>query len=352
VPVPDPTETGGRAGVKPPEGFTTDWRRMVRGSYIAVDCDPATASLTLSHHLDGNGTPPPFRHDLASGAALNWVASELRDEYGRGARHVYNNHFDVDGFLAAWVALNPDEAVHHRDAILAAAASGDFAEWTNDRAVQFAILGEWIDDPKYSAVARRALDLKERSSDEAMYDAVLAELPGLLYHPENMEELWRPLYEDIRRQVHLFETGEAQVREHADAHLSVVETPRVLRPRAVIAKARGDRLLQSVHAGGGHMYFFRYRPYLGYRIVSRPVTQTVSASELARRLNRAWPTEGERWVARGWWDREVMLTAKDGKKTVPRTPPEVAVPIFEDVLRSLDGSTSAEGARPSMAARS
>jgi len=218
--------------------------------------------------------------------------------------------------------------------------------------VQFAILGEWIDDPKYSAVARRALDLKERSSDEAMYDAVLAELPGLLYHPENMEELWRPLYEDIRRQVHLFETGEAQVREHADAHLSVVETPRVLRPRAVIAKARGDRLLQSVHAGGGHMYFFRYRPYLGYRIVSRPVTQTVSASELARRLNRAWPTEGERWVARGWWDREVMLTAKDGKKTVPRTPPEVAVPIFEDVLRSLDGSTSAEGARPSMAARS
>ena len=338
--------------MKPPAGFTTDWRRMVRGSYIAVDCDPSTAALTLSHHLDGNGTPEPFRHDLASGAALNWAASELRDQYGRGAKHVYNNHFDVDGFLAAWVALNPDEAVHHRDAILAAAASGDFAEWTNDRAVQFAILGEWIDDPKYSAVARRALDLKERSSDEAMYDAVLAELPGLLYHPENMEELWRPLYEDIRRQVHLFETGEAQVREHADAHLSVVETPRVLRPRAVIAKARGDRLLQSVHAGGGHMYFFRYRPYLGYRIVSRPVTQTVSASELARRLNRAWPTEGERWVARGWWDREVMLTAKDGKKTVPRTPPEVAVPIFEDVLRSLDGSTSAEGARPSMAARS
>jgi len=338
--------------MKPPAGFTTDWRRMVRGSYIAVDCDPSTAALTLSHHLDGNGTPEPFRHDLASGAALNWAASELRDQYGRGAKHVYNNHFDVDGFLAAWVALNPDEAVHHREAILAAAASGDFAEWKDDRAVQFAILGEWIDDPKYSAVARRALDLKERSSDEAMYDAVLAELPGLLYHPENMEELWRPLYEDIRRQVHLFETGEAQVREHADAHLSVVETPRVLRPRAVIAKARGDRLLQSVHAGGGHMYFFRYRPYLGYRIVSRPVTQTVSASELARRLNRAWPTEGERWVARGWWDREVMLTAKDGKKTVPRTPPEVAVPIFEDVLRSLDGSTSAEGARPSMAARS
>ncbi len=322
--------------MRPPEGFTTDWRRIVRGDYIAVDCDPATAALTLSHHLDGNKTPAPFRDDLASGAALNWAASELRDQYGRGARHVYNNHFDVDGFLAAWVALNPDEAVHHREAILAAAASGDFQEWTNDRAVQFAVLGEWIDDPKYSPVARRALDMKERSSDAALYDAVLEELPGLLYHPEAMEALWRPIYEDVRRQIHLFETGAARVREHPETHLSVVETPRALRSRAVLAKARGDRLLQAVSAGGGHLYFFRFRPYLGYRIVSRPVTPTVSMGRLAASLNRAWPTEGERWVARGWWDQELMLTAKNGKRTVPRTPPEVAVPIVEDALRRLD----------------
>ena len=315
--------------------FTTDWRWLKRGNYIAVDCDPSAPALTLSHHLDGNGTPRPFRHDLASGSALNWAASELRDEYGKGASYVYNNHFDVDGFLSAWVALNPDEAVKHRDAILAAAASGDFSEWTNDRPVQFAILGEWIDDRKYSPVARRALDIKNGSS-EAMYHAVLDELPGLLYHPGTFEELWRPLYEDIRRQIHLFTTGSARVREHPETHLSVVETPRALRPRAVLAKAKGDRLLQVVTAGGGHMYFFRFRPYLEYRIVSRPVTPVAGASGLARALNRRWPVESERWVARGWWDRELMLTANNGKKTVPRTPPEVAVPIVEEVLRDLD----------------
>lgn len=313
---------------------------MVRGKYIAVDCDPANAALTLSHHLDGNGTPEPFRHDLASGAALNWAASELRDQYGGNATHVYNNHFDVDGFLAAWVALHPDEAVHHRDAILAAAASGDFTEWTNDRAVQFAILGEWIDDPKYSAVARRALNVKDRSSEEALYDAVLEELPGLLYHPEKVEELWRPLYEDIRRQVHLFETGIARVREHPKTHLSVVETSRTLRPRAVIARTKGDRLLQVVSAGGGFLYFLQFRPYLGYRIVSRPVTATASATSLVRRLNRQWPTEGEKWVTRGWWDQDLMLTARNGKRTVPRTRPEEAIPIVEEILRGLDGAMS------------
>lgn len=322
--------------MKAPEGFTTDGRRLRRGGYIAVDCDPSSPALTLSHHLVGDGTPAPFRHDLASGAALNWAASARREEYGRGARWVYNDHFDVDGFLAAWVALNPDEAVHHRDAILAAAASGDFGEWTGDRAVQFAILGEWIDDPKYSPVARRALDVREEAPDAAMYDAVLEELPGLLYHPEAFEALWRPIYEDLRGQIRLFATGDARVSEHPEAHLSVVETPRVLRPRAVYAKARGDRLLQAVHAGGGYLYFLRYRPYLRYRIVSRPVTPVMGASELARALNRAWPTEGERWTARGWWDREVMLTAASGKRTVPRTPPETAIPIVEAVFRAHD----------------
>ncbi|MBI4416167.1 MAG: hypothetical protein HY557_04200, partial [Euryarchaeota archaeon] len=299
-------------------------------------CDPTGAALTLSHHLDGDETPAPFRHDLASGAALRWARSERRDEFGRGTRFVYNNHFDVDGFLAAWVAANPDEAVKHEPAIVAAAASGDFAEWTNDRAVQFAILGEWIDDPKYSAVARRALDLPHNSTDEAMYHGVLDELPSLLYHPETYEELWRNVYEDLRRQIHLFETGAARVHEHPEAHLSVVETPRAMRPRAAIAKTRGDRLLQIVPAGGGHLYFFRYRPYLGYRIVSRPVTRTLGAGDLARRLNRQWPTEGERWVARGWWDREIMLVADNGKRTVPHTRPEVAIPIIEDVLRATD----------------
>lgn len=309
---PHSTEEGS-AHLKEIARFTTDSRRLARGNYIAVDCDPDTAALTLSHHLDGNGTPPPFRHDLASGAALNWAASERRDEYGRGAVYVYNNHFDVDGFLAAWTALHPDEALRHQRAILAAASAGDFEEWTGERAVQFAILGEWIDDPKYSAVARRALDLAERSGDEAMYDAVLDELPGLLYHPEKYGELWSSVYEDVRRQIHLFETGEACVREQPGTHLSVIETPRTLRSRAIVAKAKGDRLLQAVSVGGGHLYFFRFRPYLGYRIVSRLTSQTIGAPEFARLLNRAWPTEGERWVARGWWNREVMLTARNGR---------------------------------------
>jgi hypothetical protein len=323
--------------MRPLEAFTTDWRRLRHGRYVAVDCDPSNARLTLSHHWDGRATPAPFRDDLASGAALRWAASATREAYVGDARYVYNDHFDVDGFLAAWVALHPDEALAHREAILAAAAAGDFAEWTSDPAVRFALLGAWLDDPKYSALAKDAFAVPQKTGREALYEAVLAELPDLLYRPERYEELWRRPYDDLRAQLRLFANGAARVEERKVAHLSVVRTPRVLRIRAVLARARGDRLLQVVSTKGGYLYLFRYRPYLGYRIVSKPLTPVHGVTTLARELNARWPTEGERWRTRGWWSRELMLFARKGsRRRVPRTPPEVTVPIVEDLLTELD----------------
>lgn len=320
-----------------PRGFTTDWRRLKARGYVAVDCDPPGAQLTLSHHWSGDGTPEPFRHDLASGAALAWAASPEREGYLGRAEYVYNDHFDVDGFLAAWVALNPDEALGYRDEVLAAAAAGDFDEWTTPRAVQFALLGEWVDDPRTSDLARQALGMPRASSQEALYRVILAELPELLLHPEAHEELWRQPYDDLLAQLRLFDRGVARVEERPSSHLSVIHTPRVLRLRAVVARARGDRLLQAVETRRGYMYVMRYRPILGYRIVSRPLTPVHEAATLAQALNARWPTPGERWRPRGWWTRELMLFAQEGgRRGVPRTPPEVAVPLLEEVLGELD----------------
>lgn len=322
-----------------PEAFTTDGRRLTKGKWVAVDCDYPGAALTLSHHWGGNATPAPLRHDLASGAALLWAASPEREEFLGGARWVYNDHFDVDGFLAAWVALNPDEARGIRQAVLDAAAAGDFDEWTTEPAVKFAILGEWIDDPRFSRVAREGLGLAGKTSSEALYAAVLGELPDLLVHPESLEELWRRPYGELLKQLRLFEKGDARVEERPARKLSVVHTPRVLPQRAIVAKARGDRLLQVVHTGGGFLYVFRHRPMLGYRIVSRPLAPAHDAASLARELNRRWPAEGEKWRARGWWTRELWLSGRRGARNgLARSEPEAVLPVFEEVLEEFDSS--------------
>jgi hypothetical protein len=274
---------------------------------------------------------------LATGAALKWAESPERWEYARGAQYVYNDHVDVDGFLAAWVCTNPDEALAEREALLAAAAAGDFLEWTGEPAMKFALLGEWLDDPETSPLAREAFGIPERARDEALYQAVLREMPHLLHHPGDFEELWRRPYEDLMAQVRLFEGGRARVEEFGPLHLSVIHTPRVLRTRAVLARARGDRLLQVVQAQGGYMYVFRYRPLLGYRIVSRPLTPIHDPEDLAEALNALWPTVGEAWRTRAPWSRDLMLFARSGgRRSVPRTPPEVVLPIFEGLLRGMD----------------
>ncbi len=319
------------------EGFATDWRSLARGKYVAVDSDPSGAALTLSHHFGGNATPPEFRDDLAAGAALKWAASPERDARLNGARVVYNDHFDVDGFLAAWVVLHPDEALGLRREVLAAAAAGDFDEWTGESAVKFAILGEWIDDPKFSRVAREALKVRGKGGEAALYEAVLRELPELLAHPENLEELWRRPFDEVVGQVRLFESGRALTVERPEGHLTMVRAPRLLLSRAVVARSKGDRLLQAAEVDGGFMYQFRYRPYLGYRIVSRATSRAHELDRVAAELNRRWPRGDEAWKARGWWSRELRLYAsRVGRRRLPKTEPDEALRAFEETFAALD----------------
>jgi hypothetical protein len=327
------------------EGFATDARALRGGKFVAVDSDPHGAALTLSHHFGGNATPGPFRDDLAAGAALRWAASPERVEWLRGARVVYNDHFDVDGFLAAWVALHPDEALAMEREVRDAAAAGDFEEWTSDRAVKFAVLGEWIDDPKFSGVAREALALKGAGNQDALYGAVLRELPELLRHPERLEEVWARPFSQLRRELAVVDGNKARVVERPLQHLSMLAAPRLLSSRAVVARTKGDRLLQAAKVDGGFMYLFRYRPYLGYRIVSREVTAAHDPEDLARELNRRWPAKGETWRARGWWERELRLYGPSlGRNRLPQTPPEAALPIFEEALAALDAKAQGSGA--------
>jgi hypothetical protein len=327
------------------EGFSTDARALRGGKFVAVDSDPPGAALTLSHHFGGNATPAQFRDDLAAGAALKWAALPERGEWLKGARVVYNDHFDVDGFLAAFVALHPDEALAMEREVRDAAAAGDFDEWTSERAVKFAVLGEWIDDPRFSEVAREALRLSHKGSQDALYGAVLRELPDLLRHPERMEEVWARPFADLRGQLALLDGDKSRVVERPLQHLSMVRAPRLLSSRAVVARTSGDRLLQAAQVDGGFMYLFRYRPYLGYRIVSREVTPTHDLDALARELNGRWGAEGESWKARGWWERELRLSGpRLGRNRLPQTPPEEALPVFEEALAALDAHARGAGA--------
>ena len=109
------------------------------GGTPAISCDGLVpgAALDLTH-WQGNRTPAKLqgRHVHRDRLEFRGLAEAL-DEWADAV--VVNNHFDTDGLLSIWVLLDPEQAMAHRDLLIAAAVAGDFDEWpTLDR-------GLWLD---------------------------------------------------------------------------------------------------------------------------------------------------------------------------------------------------------------
>jgi len=92
---------------------------------LVVDCThPRARSLT--HHRGGR-TPVELGADTSGGIVLN--AAKARHAWLALPR-VSCNHFDTDGLVAVYAALQPKEALQHEALLRAAAHLGDFRELT------------------------------------------------------------------------------------------------------------------------------------------------------------------------------------------------------------------------------
>src|SRR6266496_5913561 len=94
---------------------------------VVVDGNECGRGLQLSH-WPGNQTPHHLRADLSVEICLRLLSDPTREHLLDGREVVTNDHYDTDGLLAAWVLLEPDVALQHSAALVAAAVTGDFYE--------------------------------------------------------------------------------------------------------------------------------------------------------------------------------------------------------------------------------
>src|SRR5262249_2591290 len=129
------------------------------GAQPAISCDGLVpgAALDLTH-WQGNHTPAQYKADTSTEIALRFVASPEAAERWAGAV-VVNNHFDTDGILSAWILLDSDRAMAHRDLLVAAAEAGDFDEWPAlgrglwlDAAIRTQVAGFVDDETAYRTI--------------------------------------------------------------------------------------------------------------------------------------------------------------------------------------------------------
>ncbi len=102
---------------------------IYEGSTAVISCDGLVpgAALDLTH-WQGNRTPQRYKADTSTEVALKFVGSpEAVNRWADAV--VVNNHFDTDGLLSIWALLDPEQAMTHRDLLVAGAEAGDFDEW-------------------------------------------------------------------------------------------------------------------------------------------------------------------------------------------------------------------------------
>jgi hypothetical protein len=272
---------------------------------------------TVSHsihfsHWQGNETPAEVRADTSTEIALNLIGSERREALTQGIELVTNNHFDTDGVLSVWTVLTGERALDLREQLIAAAAAGDFSEFTNEAAVRASIVIQGSDqaspNEKESSPLARQLAGKETVDDALAYDLVLPEVEHVLTRTGDYENLWRGPWEQIAAAIESFERGRSTVQEFADGKLSLItlapeifsssgfNPTRHAAPYTAISHyAQGEIYLITTPVANGWSYRIDYPYYSWAETVVRPTIARRDLSPLLRQLNELESSRAGQW---------------------------------------------------------
>jgi hypothetical protein len=251
---------------------------------IIVDGNRCGAGLQLSH-WPGNTTPARFKADLSLDIVLRVLASADPAAHFYDADLVTNDHYDTDGFLAIWALLNPTESPEHAPALQAAAAAGDFYEFTSPEAVQFDLVVRAFESPERSPIAAVIRGAPFAQRWQIAVEALMSEMPGLLYEPQRYRGLWQEEYRKLLEKIATVQSGSVEVCEWPAQRLSVVSTNFPLDHFTRNVAAGGHRILEAVRTREGCTYELYYREFLWYDIVFRPRTPKHRLMRVAERLN-------------------------------------------------------------------
>jgi hypothetical protein len=308
-------------------------------------------SIHLSH-WEGNETPAELKADTSTEIALNLVASPKPDVFTQGIDLVVNNHFDCDGVLSCWVVLTGERALEHRDLLIAAAEAGDFSEHSSDDGVRVSIAIQGAEQsspnnddgsPLAQFLAGREFATRITDNDALAYELIFPEVERLLTNVNAYEPLWREGWKHVAQAIESFESGRSQVREFAEARISLVTlAPEIFdgtgfsptrhsAPFTAISKfARGELFLIAIPTTGGWFYRLDYPYYSWAETVVRPhITHRDLSSALLSLNERELGRDGEWKKDNREMTSAVKFLDKEGSLGVSRLEPDQVAEVFK-----------------------
>ena len=249
-------------------------------------------------HWPGNRTPAHLKADTSTEMALKLARDPGRDEWLKGVSVVTNNHFDTDGLLSVFAVLRPEEALRHETAMIQAARTGDFGEWTTPDALKFDAVVTAYDDDRRSPIA---FEIRGRGGHERyqiVYDRLLALLPDLLTGAAARKELWADrMQATMRSMIRIRDV--ARVREHDAARLTVIEATEPLDEMARFNVARHHRVLTATRSPDGFIYEMAFQIFSWFETITPPRGTRFDLTEVGARLDRMESAGGGQWTYTG-----------------------------------------------------
>jgi len=299
--------------------FTYYDERLGCVPFLCVD-GVVEGGLNLSH-WPGNRTPAHLKADTSTEMALKLARDPRRQEWLRGVSVVTNNHFDTDGLLSVYAVLRPDEALRHEEALVQAARTGDFGEFTTPDALKFDSVVTAFDDEHRSPIASEIRGRSDHERYQIIYDRLLERLPGLLAGAAACKDLWAGRLASYMKSMMRIRDV-CHVREHDASRLTVIETSEPLDEMARFNLARHHRVLTATRADDGWLYEMAFQIFSWFETVTPPRGTRFDLSDLAAELDPLETSRYGRWVYTGDDSLESRLyrAAPDGTP-VPSTLP-------------------------------
>jgi hypothetical protein len=276
--------------------FTYYDERLKAVPFLCVDGVVADG-LNVSH-WPGNRTPSHLKADTSTEMALKLARDPGRAEWLEGVSIVTNNHFDTDGLLSVYAVLRPREALRHEKAMIQAARTGDFGEWTTPEAFKFDAVVTAYDDDRRSPIASEIVGKSEYERYQIIYDRLLSSLPDLLTGATTHKELWGDRLQPYMRSMMRIRDV-ARVREHDAARLTVIEATEPLDEMARFNVARHHRVLTATRSADGFVYEMAFRIFSWFETVTPPRGTRFDLTDVGKQFDRMESGRGGLWTYTG-----------------------------------------------------
>lgn len=284
---------------------------------LVVDCHHATATQ-LTHHLKSekqrNSMDLSLRGDSTTDAVINALLKN--HDCINSNSFVTCNHFDVDGFISCWCAMNPESAIQNAELMHQCGKIGDFRELSLESTIhrQALKLVCWLNSEEkrlfYRPFESAISSMDGEEDGDAKYNYFLPIFEDVIRSIDepHVVDLYREEYSRVCAEyemLHMTKKADgishissasdvssikpADVQanhcytRHPDLGLVVVHCPEPLHYYSLFSCSHHCDIVVSIYSGARYEVETKYTTMVD--IASRPVLPRVETQELAKRLN-------------------------------------------------------------------